>query len=167
MCNVTKTVKFKQTGNDFTTQLSKDLKSLEANEKIILFADKSTNLYKMEKDDYIKLCEGKTAKYIGLTEGDFKTRYKIHVKSFKHIKYKTETELSKQAWSLKEKNYRFKIKWKTLTKATPYRCGSKRCGLCITEKMHIALVDSTCINKRDEFVSRCRHRHKYKLNCVK
>ena len=30
--------------------------------------------------------DGKTAKYIGLTEGDFKTRYKNHVKSFKHIK---------------------------------------------------------------------------------
>ena len=28
-----------------------------------------------------------------------------------------------------------------------------------------ALADNTCINKRDEFVSRCRHCHKYKLNC--
>ena len=84
-----------------------------------------------------------------------------------NIKYKTETELSKLVWSLKEKNKLFEIKWKILTKATPYRCGSRRCGLCITEKMHIALADNTCINKRDEFVSRCRHRHKYKLNCVK
>ena len=48
--------------------------------------------------------DGKTAKYIGLTEGDFKTRYRNHVKSFKHVKYKTETELSKLVWSLKEKN---------------------------------------------------------------
>ena len=55
MYNLIKTVKFKLAGNDFTTQLSKDLKSIEANEKIILFADKSTNLYKIEKDDYIKL----------------------------------------------------------------------------------------------------------------
>ena len=55
MYNLIKTVKFKQAGNDFTTQLSKDLKSIEANEKIILIADKSMNLYKMEKDDYIKL----------------------------------------------------------------------------------------------------------------
>ena len=74
--------------------------------------------------------DGQTAKYIGLTEGDFKTRYRNHVKSFKHIKYKTETELSKLVRSLKEKNKLFKIKWKTLTKATPYRCGSRRCGLC-------------------------------------
>ena len=55
MYNLTKIVKFKQAGNDFTSQLSKDLKSLEDNEKIIPFADKSTNLYKMEKDDFIKL----------------------------------------------------------------------------------------------------------------
>ena len=47
--------------------------------------------------------DGKTAKYIGLTEGDFKTSYTNHVKSFKHIKYKAETELSKPVWSLKEK----------------------------------------------------------------
>ena len=111
--------------------------------------------------------DGKTAKYIGLTEGDFKTRYKNHIKSFKHIKYKTETELSKLVWSLKEKNKLFEINWKILTKATPYQCGSRRCGLCITAKMHFALADNTCIIKRDEFVSRCRHRHKYKLNCVK
>ena len=39
--------------------------------------------------------DGKISKYIGLTEGNFKTRYRNHVKSFKHIKYKTETELSK------------------------------------------------------------------------
>ena len=46
----------------------------------------------------------KTAEHIGLTERDFKTCYRNHVKFFKHIKYKTETELSKLVWSLKKTN---------------------------------------------------------------
>ena len=33
MYNLIKTVKFKQAGNDFTTQLSRDLKSIEADKK--------------------------------------------------------------------------------------------------------------------------------------
>jgi predicted GIY-YIG superfamily endonuclease len=44
--------------------------------------------------------------YIGITEGDFKTRYRNHTKSFRHEEYKTtpncpsirlETEVRKQS----------------------------------------------------------------------
>ena len=108
-----------------------------------------------------------TQKYIGLTVGDFKTRYRNHTKSFNHKKYKMETELSKLVWSLKDKRKSYSIKWKIIAKAPAYRCGTRRCDLCTTEKMLIAMADDTCINKRDEFVSRCRHRQKYKLSSVK
>jgi hypothetical protein len=33
--------------------------------------------------------------YIGITPGDFKTRYRNHTKSFRHEEYKNNTELSK------------------------------------------------------------------------
>ena len=108
-----------------------------------------------------------TQKYIGLTEGDFKTRYRNHTKSFNHKKYKMETELSKLVWSLKDKGKSYSIKWKIIAKVPAYRCGTRRCDLCTTEKMLISMADDTCINKRDEFVSRCRHRRKYKLSNVK
>ena len=69
-----------------------------------------------------------------------------------------ETELSKLVWSLKDKRKSYSIKWKIIAKAPAYRCGTRRCDLCTTEKMLISMADDTCINKRDEFVSRCRHR---------
>ena len=41
-----------------------------------------------------------TQKYIKLMEGDCKTRYRNHTKSFNHKKYKMETELAKLLWLL-------------------------------------------------------------------
>jgi len=55
--------------------------------------------------------DGITQKYIGLTEGDFKTRYRNYTKSFNHIKYKHETELSKLVCSLKESNKTYNMNW--------------------------------------------------------
>ena len=48
-----------------------------------------------------------TEKYIGLTENDFKTRYRSHTASFLHAKHKNSTELSKHIWTLKDKNMEY------------------------------------------------------------
>ena len=42
--------------------------------------------------------------YVGLTENDFKTRYKNHTASFRNIASRNSTELSKYVWSLKDNN---------------------------------------------------------------
>jgi hypothetical protein len=106
--------------------------------------------------------------YYGLTEGDFKMRYNNHNKSFNNRKYQSETELSSYIWNLKDKNTQFSIKWRTAATAQPYRCGSRRCDLCLTEKVIIVTSDpDKCINKRDELVSKCRHQNKYKLKNFK
>ena len=42
--------------------------------------------------------------YIGLTENDFKTRYRNHTASFRHAKHRNSTELSKHIWTLKDNN---------------------------------------------------------------
>ena len=65
-----------------------------------------------------------TQKYFGLTEGDFKTCYRNHTKSFNSKKYKMETELSKLVWSLKDKRKSYSIKWKIIAKTPAYRCGT-------------------------------------------
>jgi hypothetical protein len=49
--------------------------------------------------------------YYGLCEGEFKARYSNHLKSFKHEKYKSDTELSKYIWELKSKNCQFNVSW--------------------------------------------------------
>ena len=41
--------------------------------------------------------------YIGLSGGDFKSRYNNHNKSFRHQKHEKETALSKYIWELKRK----------------------------------------------------------------
>ena len=46
----------------------------------------------------------KTETYIGLTENDFKTRYRNHTASFRHAKSRNFTELSKHIWTLKDNN---------------------------------------------------------------
>ena len=47
-------------------------------------------------------------------------------------------------------------------------CGSQKCDLCIYEKLLIARADpNVLLNKRDELVSKCRHRNRFTLKCFK
>ena len=78
--------------------------------------------------------------------------------------HEKETEHSKHVWKLKDKGEDFTIKWSVAAKASSYTCGSKRCDLCLTEKLLIAKADPrTPLNKRSEIVSKCRHRNKFTL----
>ena len=102
--------------------------------------------------------------YYGQCEGDFKTRYNNHTKSFKHRKYVNETELSKHVWVLKDCNKDYKINWCIVARAPPYKSGSRRCTLCLTEKSVITRASPRgLLNKRTELISKCRHRNKYLL----
>ena len=49
--------------------------------------------------------------HIGLTENDFRTRYRNHIASFRHAKQKNSTELSKHIWTLKDSNIAYSISW--------------------------------------------------------
>ena len=80
---------------------------------------------------------GGTESYVGITEGEFKTRYRNHLTSFNNASKKNSTELSKHIWSLKENNTNYNIKWTILSKAKAYSNIGKKCNLCITEKFYI------------------------------
>ena len=56
-----------------------------------------------------------TETYVGLTENDFKTRYRNHTASFRHAKHRNSTELSKYIWTLKDNNINFFISWLSKT----------------------------------------------------
>ena len=102
--------------------------------------------------------------YYGVCETTFKKRYSKHLKSFNHAKYKSETSLSKYIWKLKEQNKQYQIAWSTHGRANPYQCGSRRCSLCIAERLAIIKEDpSKLINERANIVSLCPHRTKYLL----
>ena len=106
----------------------------------------------------------RTKNYIGLTKGDFKTRHRNHVNSFKNPKKSTETVLSKEIWD-NNLNPTPKVKFKVMCQAAPYKPGNKMCDLCVSEKLFIikASGDKNNLNKRTEAASICVHRNAHKL----
>ena len=99
--------------------------------------------------------------YIGLTENNFKTRYRNHTASFRHSHLRNSTELSKHIWTLKDSKVNYSLSWRILSKAQVYNSTSKRCNLCLKEKLFIIRhPELSSLNKRNELVSSCRHRHK-------
>ena len=100
--------------------------------------------------------------YIGLTEGTFKQRYTQHNLTFRNRKYASRTELAKHIWKLKDNEENYKITWSIISSASAYNNISKRCNLCLTEKLHIIKADKARnLNKRTELISKCRHENKY------
>ena len=75
-----------------------------------------------------------------------------HTKSFKLIDDETNYDL----------------KWSIAAHASPYKCGTRRCDLCLAEKVIIVRSEHRgLLNKRTELISKCRHRNKYILNSLK
>ena len=72
--------------------------------------------------------------YIGLTEDNFKNRYRNHTASFGDKNKRNATELSKYIWSLKDSFIPYSISWKIIARANSYSNTTKRCNLCLTEK---------------------------------
>lgn len=102
--------------------------------------------------------------YIGLTSNQFKTRYRNHMKSFNNQKYENDTELSKYVWKLKSAKRPFSIIWSFLKKVPAYKPGSRRCSLCLEEKLLIMKGrHKNLLNRRTEFFTKCRHVTKHQL----
>ena len=125
----------------------------------------------------IKQETGTVKKYYGLAEGPFKTRWGNHRKAFKDRRYENDTELSKYIWKIKDQQSTqcatelptgTTVTWSIAAKAQPYQCGARRCDLCLTEKLTILDSDpNVFLNNRNELISKCRHKNKYKLKSVK
>ena len=60
---------------------------------------------------------------------------------------------------------RDEIKWEIARRSTPYKCGTRQCDLCLSEKLLIASSDpSSLLNKHSELISSCRHRSKFRCS---
>ena len=111
---------------------------------------------------------GVTSSYYGTCEGEFKSRYNNHTKSFRSRKYENDTELSKHIWRLKDNSREYRVIWSIERTARPYKCGTKRCDLCLSEKVAIIRANTNgLLNKRTELISKCRHRNKFLVANVK
>ena len=69
---------------------------------------------------------------------------------------------------LKENNTDYTIKWSIIKNSISYTEGSKRCNLCLEEKLSILKEKSKyLLNKRSEIVSACHHKNKFQVNHLK
>ena len=103
-----------------------------------------------------------------ITEISFKDRYNNHKSSFCNDQQKNSTESSKYLWSLINENKTPIINWKIL-KIIYSKVTTDFCKLCLMEKLSIlnALGDERCLNKKSEFISKCRHQNKLLLKNIK
>ena len=86
---------------------------------------------------------------------------------FRIKNYEHKTEPSKHIWQLKCNGTEFNLKWSIAAYATPYRCGTRRWDLFVTEKYIIAQANkNNLLNKRTKLISKCRHRKKYVLKNI-
>ena len=109
--------------------------------------------------------ESEQKEYTGLTATTFKQRYSSHQQSLRHRDKQNSTALSKHVWSLKDAGKEYSIKWSVHRKAAAYSNKTKRCNLCLAEKLAIINADKArSLNKRSELVSKCRHENKYYLS---
>ena len=90
-------------------------------------------------------------------ENTFKERYNNHNYSFRNKSREKNTKLNK-------KDINYFINWNIALKSEKYVCGSRKCDLCICKKLLISKADSNALlNKREELVSKYRHRNKLTL----
>ena len=103
--------------------------------------------------------------YIGCSETELKSRYYNYIQSFKNIKKRNATELSKTFWNAKESGLNPTINCKIINQVISYKPGQKYCNLRLTEKLKILQANQpTILNKRSELTGKCRHKNKFKLN---
>ena len=101
--------------------------------------------------------------YAGLSAPPWKKRLGNHILSFNNRQY-AKCEIAKEVWRIKDEGGVFNIVWRIIGHAPAYNPTSKRCSLCLSEKLYIAEnINGNLINHRDELISKCRHRNKYAL----
>ena len=80
------------------------------------------------------------------------------------VQKSNSSELSKEVWRIKDKGGELSIKWRIIKHHAAYNPVAKRCNLCLSEKLSILEYEGrNILNKRDELMSKCRHRNKYTL----
>ena len=108
--------------------------------------------------------------YTGATEPPWKERYGNHKCSFEKSYRRSESSLSSYVWKLKDDGHGWNVSWSLDTKSFPYRCGTRKCDLCLTEKLVIlrnAREKKNTLNTRSEIMNKCRHTLKFKLASVR
>ena len=77
--------------------------------------------------------------YYSISETKSKTRYSNHKKSLNLEKHKNDTQLSNKLWEIKALKEKPVLVWKIVRQYQPYNFNTKRCLLCLNEKLQIVI----------------------------
>lgn len=70
-------------------------------------------------------------------------------------KYSTDIELSRYISKLNNGKIRYKCKWNIATYTSPYKGGSTKCNLCLTEKLKTMREDpELLLKKRSQLITK-------------
>ena len=108
--------------------------------------------------------------YLRTAEGDFKKQFCNHRKSFNNEASPNDTTRSKYIWELKEtSNLSPALVWSIAKKVPPYSNISKKCLLCLHEKLEIINHPrpNELLNKRSELIYKCGHANTFLLRSYK
>ena len=153
------------------------------NAKLLSYGKKPTRLCKCRYKDSCPLAAKCLAKciackaevtateksklYYGTSDGDLKLGLTTITASLGTKRHSADTELPKYIWKLSNEKIQHEIKWNIAAYASMYKCGSRRCDLCLTKKLKIMREDSELLlNKRSALVSKCRHNKKFILTNI-
>ena len=102
--------------------------------------------------------------YVGLTQAEFKVRWRGHKYDLSHSECRGNTALASYVWSLKDSNIPHSITWDILGRAPAYNPVTKTCRLCCLEKFFIMYHPTkSSLNQRSELFTPCLHRDKHLL----
>ena len=95
--------------------------------------------------------------YKEICETTLKKRYANHKKSFNAENNKNDTKLSTEYWKLANKKLHPRISWSIKGNYKSCNPNSKRCSLCLHEKLEIVDdPEEILLSKRSEVISQCR-----------
>ena len=84
LVDLVKNIKFRKVRNDFQMKLHEDLREVRSSKKTMTFADKTSNMYRLEKEEYHRLLQNAvTTTY---KKSNKETERKINCKGIKYTK---------------------------------------------------------------------------------
>ena len=97
----------------------------------------------------------KEKKCFRIAEQSYKGRLYNHNLSVRNEFYKNDTEICKELWKIMVKNYTPEKTWRIIRKCLLYNYNSRKCYLCLNEKLEIALYEGENLlnKKRNSFAN--------------
>ena len=90
--------------------------------------------------------------------------YANHKKSFSHRNRNSDTELSNDFGRIKDNKHNADITWDILGRQRAYNTSSKRCSLCLNEKLKKVLHrDNNTLNRPTEILNKFKRKNKHAL----